>query len=200
MVWDSLHIPGSEDVLVFSDSENKIPQAEWPEHSCSVLSSEHVQRQRSLNLLFFFKDLFIICIWVHCSCLQIPQKRASDPITDGCEPPCGCWELNSGPLEEQSVLLTTEPSLQPLSECSYGSTYSLYQSSLPLNLNYFLKTCCYLCVCSFPNFTSFLLFVCVFARDHGMYVEVRDSLWESILSFHHMGSRDWAEAMGLDYR
>jgi hypothetical protein len=35
------------------------------------------------------------------------------PITDGCEPPCGCWELNSGPLEEQSVLLTTEPSLQP---------------------------------------------------------------------------------------
>jgi len=34
-------------------------------------------------------------------------------FTDGCEPPCGCWELNSGPLEEQSVLLTTEPALQP---------------------------------------------------------------------------------------
>jgi len=42
------------------------------------------------------------------------QKRASDLITDGCEPPCGCWDLNSGPREEQSVLLTTEPSLQPL--------------------------------------------------------------------------------------
>jgi hypothetical protein len=28
---------------------------------------------------------------------------------DGCEPPCGCWDLNSGPLEEQSVLLTAEP-------------------------------------------------------------------------------------------
>ena len=41
------------------------------------------------------------------------QKRASDLITDGCEPPCGCWDLNSGPSEEQSVLLTTEPSLQP---------------------------------------------------------------------------------------
>ena len=25
---------------------------------------------------------------------------------------CSCWELNSGPLEEQLVLLTTEPSLQ----------------------------------------------------------------------------------------
>jgi hypothetical protein len=29
------------------------------------------------------------------------QSGASDPVTDGCEPPCGCWELNPGPLEEQ---------------------------------------------------------------------------------------------------
>jgi hypothetical protein len=29
------------------------------------------------------------------------------------EQPCGCWELNLGPSEEQSVLLTAEPSLQP---------------------------------------------------------------------------------------
>ena len=35
-------------------------------------------------------------------------------ITDGCESPCGCWDLNPGPLEEQPVLLTAEPSLQPL--------------------------------------------------------------------------------------
>jgi hypothetical protein len=41
------------------------------------------------------------------------QMRALDPITDGCEPPRGCWELNLGPLEEQPVLLTAEPSLQP---------------------------------------------------------------------------------------
>ena len=41
------------------------------------------------------------------------QKRAPDLITDGCEPPCGCWELNSGPLEEEAMLLTAEPSLQP---------------------------------------------------------------------------------------
>jgi len=61
-----------------------------------------------------FKGLLILFIWVCCSYLQTHQKRASDPITDGCEPPCGCWELNSGPLEEQSVLLTAEPSLQPI--------------------------------------------------------------------------------------
>jgi len=33
------------------------------------------------------------------------QKKAPDLITDGCEPPCGCWELNSWPLEEQSGAL-----------------------------------------------------------------------------------------------
>ena len=31
------------------------------------------------------------------------------------EPLCGCWELNSGLLEEQLVLLTAESSLQPQS-------------------------------------------------------------------------------------
>jgi hypothetical protein len=42
------------------------------------------------------------------------QKRASDLITGGCDPPCGRWDLNSEPLGEQSVLLPTEPSCQPL--------------------------------------------------------------------------------------
>jgi hypothetical protein len=47
------------------------------------------------------------------ACTPACQKRASDYITDGCEPSCGCWELNSGPLEEQLVLLTDEPFFQP---------------------------------------------------------------------------------------
>ena len=50
-----------------------------------------------LFLFLFFEDLFILYMWVHCHCLQIHQKRASDPITGGCEPPCGCWDLNSRP-------------------------------------------------------------------------------------------------------
>jgi hypothetical protein len=44
---------------------------------------------------FFFKDLFIDYMQVHCSCPQTLQKRESDLVTDGCEPPCGCWDLNS---------------------------------------------------------------------------------------------------------
>jgi hypothetical protein len=51
---------------------------------------------------------------VHCSCCQTLQKKVSDLIKDGCEPPCGCWDLNSGPSEKQSVIITTEPSRQPI--------------------------------------------------------------------------------------
>jgi hypothetical protein len=39
---------------------------------------------------------------------------AGTGVTDSCGLPCGCCRLNLGPLEEQSVLLTTKPSLQPL--------------------------------------------------------------------------------------
>jgi hypothetical protein len=39
------------------------------------------------------------------ACIPTHQKRASELIIDGCEPPCGCWEFNSGLLEEQPVLL-----------------------------------------------------------------------------------------------
>jgi hypothetical protein len=61
----------------------------------------------------FFLSLFIYLMYASILSLSLDnQKRASDPIWDHCEPPCDCWELNSGPLEEQSVLLITEPSLQ----------------------------------------------------------------------------------------
>jgi hypothetical protein len=30
-----------------------------------------------------------------------------------CDLPCGYWELNLGPLQEQPVLVTAEPSLYP---------------------------------------------------------------------------------------
>jgi hypothetical protein len=38
---------------------------------------------------------------------------AGNGVINSCQPSCGCWELNLGPLEEQPVLLTTESSLQP---------------------------------------------------------------------------------------
>jgi hypothetical protein len=39
-------------------------------------------------------------------------ERALDSGTEDCEPPCGFWELNLGPLKEQQVPLTAEPTFQ----------------------------------------------------------------------------------------
>lgn len=59
------------------------------------------------------------------------QKRALNPTTDVYEPSCECWELNSGPLEEQAVLLTAEPSLSP---APLSSLFLLLASDSPLAL------------------------------------------------------------------
>lgn len=53
-------------------------------------------------------------------CMQCPLKTEQGfrspriGFTEGCKTPCRCWESNKGPLEEQPVLLTTEPLLQSL--------------------------------------------------------------------------------------
>ena len=73
---------------------------------------------------FFYKVLFLLYAYEYLFAFmpvhQVPGKSGKDSgspasgVTDGCELPCGCWESNPGPLEEQPVLLTTEPALQPL--------------------------------------------------------------------------------------
>ena len=69
---------------------------------------------------FIFLDVFIIIRNYMVAVFRLQQKRVSDPVTGGCEPPCGCWDLNSRPLEEQSVLLPAEPSRQPLKNSAMG--------------------------------------------------------------------------------
>jgi hypothetical protein len=39
------------------------------------------------------------------ACMPAGQKRAPALTIDGYEPSCSCWELNSGALEVQPVLL-----------------------------------------------------------------------------------------------
>lgn len=68
--------------------------------------------------LFYVYGYFASCVSVPHTFL-VPMKPEEDVrplsagITDGCEPLCTCWELSMGPLEEQTVLLTVEPSSIP---------------------------------------------------------------------------------------
>ena len=80
----------------------------------------------------------LACIYVCAQCLRRPEGCVRSPGTGvaGGEPPCGCWKLNSGPLWEQSVLLTAEHSLQPVLcgwieslLCSLGQSWVLYPLS-----------------------------------------------------------------------
>ena len=59
--------------------------------------------------------IFILCALVgfglH-ACLCEDVRSLGSRVTVSCEQPCGCWELNSSRLEEQTVLLTTKTFLQ----------------------------------------------------------------------------------------
>lgn len=70
--------------------------------------------------LFTFMHISILSvyIYVHYMCawyLWGPEEGIRSlgiGVTDGCKPPCGCWKLNLGSLEEKSVVLTAKLSLQ----------------------------------------------------------------------------------------
>jgi hypothetical protein len=79
--------------------------------------SDSVSHVSKLN--FFKKFIYLLYVSTLLLSSDIPEK-GTNLITDGCEPPCGCWDLNSGSPEEQSVLLTTEPSRQPRNDSSDG--------------------------------------------------------------------------------
>lgn len=58
------------------------------------------------------------------ACLGLPRSEAGNRspgtgVTGGCEPPHRCGESNPGPLEEQTVLLTTKP--HPPPQCQRSS-------------------------------------------------------------------------------
>jgi hypothetical protein len=58
-----------------------------------------------------FKRFIYYAYSVLPACMAAGQKRAPDLIVDGCEAPCGCWELNSGSLQEQPVSHFSSPHL-----------------------------------------------------------------------------------------
>jgi hypothetical protein len=61
------------------------------------------------RLSLFFNFIYFVSIGVLPANVCVSHAQ----VTNSYEPPSGCWELNLGPLEEQSVLLTIEPSRQP---------------------------------------------------------------------------------------
>lgn len=69
-----------------------------------------------LYLLFYVYSVLPACMSVPCV-HRVPLEAVGSSragITYCCDPPCGCWALNSCSLEERPVLITSKPLLQPL--------------------------------------------------------------------------------------
>lgn len=77
----------------------------------------------------FLKDLFIFFGWALPACVSVQHmhvgeclwrseeglRSAGSRVTDGGEPPCGCWEVNPVPVQEQRVLFDPRAtSLDPI--------------------------------------------------------------------------------------
>jgi hypothetical protein len=70
------------------------------------------------NNYFMCLGVLLACISVYHLCARSPERTEKSirlpgtGIPESHETPCGGWEVNSGLLQEQPVLLTREPSLQ----------------------------------------------------------------------------------------
>ena len=83
-------------------------EREWEE-----VGEGEKDRVRERNENIFLKRLTYL-LWIQLSACMYPAgHKGIRLIMGGCDPPCVCCELNSGPLEPQTGLLNSEPSLQP---------------------------------------------------------------------------------------
>ena len=62
-------------------------------------------------LWVFYLDVCLY-LWRRFEVQKVTSRYSGFGVAEGCDLPYGWWESNPGLLEEQAVLLTTEPSLQ----------------------------------------------------------------------------------------
>jgi hypothetical protein len=75
----------------------------WPGRPTRACFPAPVSLSLSLSLSFFLFIKFIYLFYVYEYTVAVfmhTRRGYQDDIADGCEPPCGCWDLNLGPLEE----------------------------------------------------------------------------------------------------
>jgi hypothetical protein len=111
----------SPKVLFPNDIENLVFKLKYPSPPPLPPKEENQKENKVVwdLLLFWFFNVHwcFVCIYV---CLCEDARSPGTIIFVCCELPCGCWELNPGPLKEQPVLLTVEPSISPASRSGFS--------------------------------------------------------------------------------
>jgi hypothetical protein len=107
---------------------------------CLRLSDQAEQRHAFIPswfcLLFVFMCMFCLhtCLYTTgMSCSLGGLQVSGTQVMHNYEVSYGCWELNSGPLQKQQMLLTAELLLQPLYPCSWCNMTSYFKLLSYLN-------------------------------------------------------------------
>lgn len=69
------------------------------------------RRMLFIKVLLYFHGYFPVPMYHEHAVPLVPKKGAGSPeirVTNCCEPPNRCWELNLGLLEEQPLIFCTE--------------------------------------------------------------------------------------------
>jgi hypothetical protein len=60
-----------------------------------------ISNKKLKKKLFIYLFIYLFNVYGYAVAVFRHTRSGHHISTDGCEPPRGCWELNSGPLEEQ---------------------------------------------------------------------------------------------------
>lgn len=88
---------------------------------------------------------------MHARCSHKPHVGNGFPgttVTYSCEPPCVCWNPNPGPLEEEHVLLTAEPTIFFLfleKWCHFFSAWNISQNKYRAKHNFMIVVTLFKC-------------------------------------------------------
>ena len=88
-------------------------------HTRKFFLMGHMIQQTVLFFFFSLKKKNVHWCFV-CMCLWDGVGCPGTGVSDNCKLLCRWWELNPGPLEEETVFLTSRPSLQPPALFAWG--------------------------------------------------------------------------------
>ena len=118
-------------VKPFRSTSHEVYNTSYPQLSLKMDSKDFYKSSYQDIKICFMSCFYFMYMHVLPTCLCMTHTQCSRSIqnitgqeesvrspgpglADGWELPCGCWELNSGPLQVYQVFFITEPALRPL--------------------------------------------------------------------------------------
>lgn len=137
-MFSSQHPPSDSQLPITLVPEDPTPSSDlWRHQALMWCTDKHSSKMSTLNIIF---KMYLFLFYVHWCFTWMCARSPETGVTDSYEHPCGCWELNPDSLGEQSVVLTTEPTLQHSICCFYSIIWNIFRSE-HLNWRWWQQHC-----------------------------------------------------------